>query len=508
MSANQETELLEKKQSQSIHNFVGQRGDYYSTEFKKIHSSKHRVISFNLCAALFGPLWTAARKLWTFFWVITIAQAFALILLSRGIWGELGAEKLAQVERLSAKSQEMAAKAQAALESGAANAEALFRNSDNLQKAADKALVAANEAAAGAFELGLLGALLLIITMLIQGFSANFIYEYQYSRWRANPNEINGFSYLHLLGGVAVLVTMIPVVLYRFTAAQPVAWLVEFPSDKTIFYNAASWLDSGFDSIAAKGAGFFDGITYVIRFFLDALEVIVVDTPWPVIVSMILILAWRLAGSRVAIFTAAALAYLAFMGYWEKSMETVALLGASATLCVLVGVPLGILCAKNRTLNSITHPVLDFMQTMPAFVYLIPIIAFFGTGKPPGILATFIFGMPPVVRLTTLGIQQVPASIVEGALAFGCSRRKLLMDVEIPLAMPNIMAGVNQTILMCLSMVVIASLIGAEGLGSDVLMALQFAAKGQGLLAGVAILLCAMIIDRIVQASVKKVTKE
>ena len=145
------------------------------------------------------------------------------------------------------------------------------------------------------------------------------------------------------------------------------------------------------------------------------------------------------------------------------------------------------------------RPVLDFMQTMPAFVYLIPVIALFGIGKPPGVIATLIFGTPPVVRLTALGIQGVPASVREAAEAYGATRWFLLTRVDLPLAMPSIMAGVNQTILMCLSMVVIASLIGAKGLGEDVLNALQYAAVGQGLLAGLAILLCAMIIDRIVQ---------
>ena len=146
------------------------------------------------------------------------------------------------------------------------------------------------------------------------------------------------------------------------------------------------------------------------------------------------------------------------------------------------------------------------MQTMPAFVYLIPIIAFFGTGKPPGVLATLVFGMPPVIRLTALGIRGVPETTKEAAVAFGCTRWTLLKDIEIPLAMLSIMTGVNQTILMCLSMVVIASLIGAKGLGQDVLIALQYAAKGQGMLAGLAILFCAMVIDRIVQGHYRRST--
>ena len=177
---------------------------------------------------------------------------------------------------------------------------------------------------------------------------------------------------------------------------------------------------------------------------------------------------------------------------------------AGAFLCVIIGIPLGIWFGKSKRAYAIAEPVLDFMQTMPAFVYLIPIIAFFGTGKPPGVLATLIFAMPPVIRLTALGMRGVPEATKEAAVAFGCSKWQLLRNVEIPLAMPSIMTGINQTILMSLSMVVIASLIGAEGLGALILEALQYAAKGQGLLGGLAILLCAMVIDRIAQGMYRK----
>jgi glycine betaine/proline transport system permease protein len=191
------------------------------------------------------------------------------------------------------------------------------------------------------------------------------------------------------------------------------------------------------------------------------------------------------------------------LGFWEKSLETVALLGTAAILCLGIGIPLGIWCGRRPRVYTALRPVLDFMQTMPAFVYLIPVIALFGIGKPPGVIATLIFGTPPVVRLTALGLQGVPPAIREAAQAYGATRWFLLTRVDLPLAMPSIMAGINQTILMCLSMVVIASLIGAKGLGEDVLNALQYAAVGQGLLAGFAILLCAMVIDRIVQGKSK-----
>ncbi|QCY09524.1 proline/glycine betaine ABC transporter permease [Pseudomonas sp. MPC6] len=488
----------------SVQQFAGRNGNYYARQFMRIQSSSGISVSFNFYAALLGPFWAASRSLWGFFWLSAMANLLALVQVGRGLWGELGADQLSRAARLSMKAQEMSIKAQVAIDSGASNAESLQRTTANLQQAAENATAAASLAAHGASQLLLLGALGLLIIMVAQGFLGNLAYEKKYCRWRINKLEKIGFSVKNLIFGVVLLILIFPLTIYRYTAENPLVYLIKFPSDKSFYSFVANWLDAAFDVIASKGSVFFGGITSGISALLDTLEVILVHTPWPVTMLVIVIMAWRLAGPRVAVFTVAALAYLAFMGFWEKSMSTIALLGTAATMCVLIGVPLGVWCAKNRYAQVITEPALDFMQTMPAFVYLIPIIAFFGTGKPPGIIATIIFGLPPVVRLTALGIRQVPPSIVEGALAFGCNSRKLLLDVEIPLAMPSIMAGVNQTILMCLSMVVIASLIGAEGLGSDVLMALQYAAKGQGLLAGVAILLCAMVIDRIVQGRFKR----
>ncbi len=255
---------------------------------------------------------------------------------------------------------------------------------------------------------------------------------------------------------------------------------------------------------ARAGADVFDGVTAGVRSVLTTLTVALSGTPWPVVMLVICVTAWRAAGPRVAIFTAASLAYIAMLGYWEVAMETVALVGAAVVICVVFGIPLGIWFGKSQRAYKAAEPVLDLMQTLPAFVYLIPIIAFFGTGNPPGILATIIFGMPPVIRLTALGMRGVPESIKEAATAFGASRFQLLKDVEVPLALPSIMAGVNQTILMCLSMVVIISLIGGGGLGKVILEALQYAAKGPGLLGGFAILFCAMVIDRIVQGAFRR----
>ena len=352
----------------------------------------------------------------------------------------------------------------------------------------------------------LVGVVLLVLFRIAQGFYANILYERQYLRWRADSKMTSGISMSRVYYGAFLIAGIVPLTLYRFTFADPYAWITKFPVEKEYFSPISNWLEGWFDWLAVSGSGVFDGITGGIRAVLDGLEVVLVQTPWPVVMLVIVVVAFRLAGARVAIFTAAALGYLAFLGLWEVSMVTVSLLGAAALLCVVLGIPLGIWFGKSPRAYSAALPVLDFMQTMPAFVYLIPIIAFFGTGKPPGVLATIIFGMPPVVRLTALGMRQVPESTKEAARAFGCSKAMLLRDVEIPLAMPSIMTGINQTILMCLSMVVIASLIGAGGLGKNVLEALQYAAKGQGIVAGLAILFCAMVIDRIVQGYYTRVS--
>ena len=461
---------------------------------------------------LWGRYGAAYRGLWGYFWIFLILEVLALVQIGRGWWGDLGAHELGRVERLTLKSNEFMAKYEVAKRAGDVDAASYLNRAENLKKIAGQVADEAALAAQGATTILIVGIALLIGLRLIQGYYANICYEKQYLRWRANPSgTVTGVSWVRAgLGGLLWL-AIVPLTLYRFTVGkidpglEP--YVAGFPIGKGSYYAPVSdWLDAGFDWLSVEGAGVFDGVVAVISTVVGALETVLVDAPWPVVMTVIIVAAWRLAGPRVAVFTAAGLAYLALFGLWETSMVTVALLGAAAFMCVLLGIPLGIWFGKNPRAYSVAQPVLDFMQTMPAFVYLIPIIAFFGTGKPPGVLATLVFGMPPVIRLTALGIRGVPESTKEAAVAFGCTKWTLLKDVEIPLALPSIMTGINQTILMCLSMVVIASLIGAKGLGQDVLVALQYAAKGQGMLAGLAILFCAMLIDRIIQGRYKRST--
>ena len=243
----------------------------------------------------------------------------------------------------------------------------------------------------------------------------------------------------------------------------------------------------------------FDGITQALRGMLTAIASVFVGTPWPISMAVLFCIAFKAAGVRTSIFVGASLIYLALFGFWQTAMDTMSLVVASSLICVAVGLPLGIWVGKSRRGQVIVTPILDVMQTIPSFVYLLPAIAFFSIGKPPGILATVIFAMPPMVRLTALGIRQVPDSTKEAALAFGANPRQLLTKVELPLALPSIMAGVNQVIMMSLSMVVVAALIGAGGMGYIVTEALENTETGRGVLAGIGIALLAMMIDRVVQ---------
>ena len=218
-----------------------------------------------------------------------------------------------------------------------------------------------------------------------------------------------------------------------------------------------------------------------------------------VIVVMALLALWRVSW-KFALFSVAALLLISGMGLWERMMETLSLVLAATFIAILVGVPLGIAMARSATVQTLTRPVLDLMQTMPAFVYLIPAAMFFGLGAVPGTIATVIFSMPPVVRLTNLGIRQVHSEFIEAGQAFGCTPMQLLLKVQIPNALPSIMAGINQTIMLSLSMVVIASMIGAGGLGNTVLTGIQRLDVGTGFEGGLAVVVLAILLDRITQS--------
>ena len=208
---------------------------------------------------------------------------------------------------------------------------------------------------------------------------------------------------------------------------------------------------------------------------------------------------WRVSGS-FALLSLIGLNLVLFMGLWDPMINTLALVLAASLLALIIGLPLGVLAARQRWIWQITRPMLDLMQTMPAFVYLIPAVMLFSTGAVPSIIATLIFSMPPVVRLTVLGIRQVPADLIEAGRSFGCSELQLLTKVQLPNALPTVMTGVNQTIMLALSMVVIASMIGGGGLGDVVLRGIQQLNIGLGFEGGMAVVILAVILDRLTQS--------
>ncbi len=489
----------------SVAEFVGQNADYYQNAFRKIQEATGPyAFTFNTAAALLGPIWSAARGLWGGFWGFLILEIIAWVQIGRGTWGELGAENLARAAQQEERAQQFLDRAEQAAAAGE-DPSRFETLGNNLLRAAEATRAEAAALAADSLQILLTGLLILVGVRLAQGLWANRALEHKYEEWRIDPKSVqSGWSTSNMAWGIVLALIIAPLTVYRFTVEDVTEWLTTFPANPDIYGNTARWLEDAIDAAAVAGAGAFDGIVLGVRRVLDGISLALIGTPWPVVMAVICVVAWRSAGPRVAVFTAAALAYIAFLGYWEIAMETVALVGAAVFLCVIIGIPLGIWFGKSPRAYRFAEPVLDLMQTLPAFVYLIPIIAFFGTGNPPGILATIIFGMPPVIRLTALGMRGVPDSIKEAASAFGASNWQILRDVELPLARPSIMTGVNQTILMCLSMVVIISLIGGGGLGQTILEALQFAAKGPGILGGLAILLVAMVIDRIVQGAFRR----
>lgn len=264
------------------------------------------------------------------------------------------------------------------------------------------------------------------------------------------------------------------------------------------------WVNIGVDWLIINLDPLFDSIKLVTRTVLNTIEDILLWLPWWSVLALTMLVAWRLASIRVAIFTAAAMYFIGMLGLWDLCMSTLALIATAVLISVAMGVPIGILAARSDRIDNIVRPVLDVMQTMPAFVYLIPAVMFFGLGSVPGVMATVIFALPPAVRLTNLGIRQVRADLVEAAQTFGSTNLQLLFKVQLPLAMPSIMAGINQTIMLSLSMVVLAAMIAAGGLGREVYMALGQVDVGRGFMAGTAIVLVAMILDRVTQSLGRK----
>jgi glycine betaine/proline transport system permease protein len=498
--------------------FAQNKGDYYADVFLRIQKSKLGFAHINVAALIGSFVWAALRANWTLFIFGFVIDLIAAV--NASLYFKYG---------------------QAAI----ANAEKDF-------------LVARYE---GWAQNHLIAAIVvLVMGRILFAWAADRLYVAQYNRWRVNHDVSSGFSLSRLTMVVLVSALIVPLMIYRSSQFAPderscirqdramsagetapfksrfdcfmigefptFIWIdrpdkVTYPRDengnRTVLHTPASdsappvtlntyvadAIDNGIGYLTVFYGYFFDGITLLLRTMLNAISAVFVGTPWMIAMGVLTLGAYKAAGPRIATFVGASLGYLAIFGFWQAAMDTLSLVTAASIICVVAGLPLGIWVGKSRRGRSIMTPVLDVMQTIPSFVYLLPAIAFFSIGKPPGILATVIFAMPPMVRLTALGLQQVPESTKEAALAFGANPRQLLTKVELPLALPSIMAGVNQVVMMSLSMVVIAALIGAGGMGFIVAEALENTETGSGILAGAGIALLAMMIDKVVQRSSK-----
>jgi glycine betaine/proline transport system permease protein len=266
----------------------------------------------------------------------------------------------------------------------------------------------------------------------------------------------------------------------------------------------AEWTESGVDWITDTFEGAFDLLDTVIDIVIGSLEFALLTPPALLMVAILSVIAFFLAGWRVALFTVLGLLFVISLDLWEAAMQTLALVLAATVVALAIGIPIGIVAAKSAAVEGVIRPVLDVAQTMPAFVYLVPIVVLLGIGAGPALIATVIFAMPPAVRLTMLGIQQVPKDTVEAAHAFGATPWQTLFKVELPLSLKTIMAGVNQVIMLSLSMVVIAGLAGAGGLGEPVVTGLSQLNVGISFVGGVGIVVIAIMLDRVTRAMARR----
>ncbi len=496
------SELAENRaesRDELLREFVESNPEYYKHQFAKIGSTARFAWTFNLMAAFLGPIWYGMRSLWKWGLPFVILETFGFIQIARGLFGDLGAdarERIAQIQgTLDFRHQQL----EAAIKKEADNVDVFRRTIKSLENAIGDIQAEATLAEANAIWIALFGFAFLAVVKIAEGIMANPALENRFSEWLSDRSLNIGLSPVRIGITVGFVLLIFGVSIVHFAFPGAVSWLADFPTDKAIRLTAISWVEALFEFIKTGGRGIFYSISYGIRVLLDGLEVLFVATPWPVIASFIILLTWLSAGLWASFASACFLAYMGLFGFWDKAMTTLALLGTAALISIALGIPLGLFCARRPRFYAIIRPIMDFMQTMPSFVFMIPVIAFFSVGKPAAVITTMIFGGTPVVRLTVLGMRGVPESIREAAIAYGASKWYLLTKVDLPLAAPSILAGVNQTIMLSLAMVVVASLIGAKGLGEDVLEALQYSSVGQGILAGFAILFCAMILNRVVQ---------
>ncbi|MBZ9789960.1 proline/glycine betaine ABC transporter permease [Rhizobium sp. 3T7] len=286
-------------------------------------------------------------------------------------------------------------------------------------------------------------------------------------------------------------------------------WFYKFPhmNDDSL-RDLKKMIDDGFRGFTRAYGDAIESFFSPLQHFLIAVDRFMTQTPWPIITLMVLVIAWLASRSlKIVLSCLVTLLLIGYFGMWDDTMRTVSMIFVCTVLSIALGLPIGILMARSDRFQRVVHPILDVMQTMPSFVYLIPVVMLLGIGRVPGLIAVVIYAIPPMIRLTDLGIRLVDKDVLEAADAFGVSNSQKLFKVQMPLALPTIMAGINQTIMMALAMVVIASMIGVQGLGQPVLKAIANQYFTLGIFNGLAIVGIAIIFDRVSQAYGKRLQK-
>ena len=307
------------------------------------------------------------------------------------------------------------------------------------------------------------------------------------------PNKYRKFVTLGMFGFVIVTALVVSVLIHMAIEDDSLRYPTNISPELTVV------IDATIQWAVINGEWFFDGISDAVKITLGKLKDFLVWIPWPVMVTLVFLLAWRWSTFRIAIASSIGMMLIGLVNLWEPAMVTIAIMVISVTIAILLGIPVGILMARSDFIEKLARPVLDAMQTMPSFVYLVPGIMLFGLGNVGAILATVLYAIPPCIRLTNLGIRQVDPSVVEAGVSFGSTSLQLLFKVQIPMAIPTIMAGINQTVMMALAMCTIAAMVGAGGLGLEVLRAMGQLEEGKAFIAGTAIVVMAIIFDRISQ---------
>lgn len=259
------------------------------------------------------------------------------------------------------------------------------------------------------------------------------------------------------------------------------------------------WITIGLKWIVENFRPIFQFIRMPIKTLLEGVREVLITTPPAIALLVLTLIAWQLAGRKIGLYSFLSLTLIGFVGIWQEAMVSLALVLTSVVVCLVLGIPLGVACARSDRFSAILQPILDAMQTLPVFVYLVPVVMLFGIGEVPGVIATVVYAIPPLIRLTNLGIRQVPKDVIEASISFGATPNQLLWGTQIPLAMPTLLAGVNQTVLFALGMSVVTSMIAVPGLGLIVLKGLSTLNVGMATVGGLGILLMAILLDRVTQ---------